>query len=109
MLVIIIIIIIMIRTYSRRSLVAHCCQKRAGGDKRPLRLETFDQFSTEEDYNHQDLATIGKTNFQRRKVRLIWIMMVMLVQAVMIKMVMVSVPSQVVSQKRDDLNEKSNT
>ena len=52
---------------------------------------------------------MGKTNFQRRKVRLIWIMMVMVVQAVMIKMVMVSVPSQVVSQKRDDLNEKSNT
>ena len=34
--------------------MAHLCQRRAGGDKRPLRLETFDQFSTEEDYNHQD-------------------------------------------------------
>ena len=34
--------------------MAHWCQRRAGGDKRPLRLETFDQFSTEEDYNHQD-------------------------------------------------------
>ena len=73
--------------------MAHCCQKRAGGDKRPLRLEIFDQFSAEdynhqdrkdqfsaeEDYNHHDLATMGKTNFQRRKVRLIWIMMVMVV------------------------------
>ena len=97
MLVIIIIIIIMIRTYSRRSLVAHCCQKRAGGDKRPLRLETFDQFSTEEDYNHRDRK---KNNFQRRKIQLNWIMITILVQAVvMLTMMIISVPSQDMSQK----------
>ena len=43
--------------------MAHLCQRRAGGDKRPLRLETFDQFSAEEDYNHHDLVMLEKGQF----------------------------------------------
>ena len=65
--------------------MAHLCQRRAAGDKHPLRLETFDQFSAE-DYNYDDRQ---KNNF-RRKVKLNLILMTMLVQAVMITMMMVS-------------------